>query len=258
VGKKKFDLHSRGVLAVIASVVLAGSVAACGDDDDDKSAAAGGAVGSGQIATSDPSAKDGIGVERPKSAPSPTAPSGVANRRSACVGVTTVPTVSTTAVTRKAVACLVNAERAARGLRPLRLSSELTQAATTHAQDMVKETYFSHVSPTGQTLVDRLKQVGFLTGAVVNQAMKQAQGATQGAQSTALFVAGETLAYGTGPAVSARSLVRKWMANVSNRATLLNSRVRQIGVGIVRGAPKASFDETGVTVVTNLGTVSTG
>jgi uncharacterized protein YkwD len=245
---------------VLASFVLAGSLAACGGNDNNSSnkTAATGAVGSGQVATSDPSAKNGVAVQQPSSAPSATAPSGVAQRSGACVGITTVPTVSTTAVTRKAITCLVNAERAARGLRPLKLSTDLTQAATTHAQDMVKETYFAHVSPTGQTLVDRLQQVGYLTSAVLDQAKKQVQGATSGAQTAALFVAGETLAYGTGPAVTARALVRKWMANVSNRAALLNAKVKQIGVGIVQGAPKANLDQHGVTVVTNLGTVSTG
>lgn len=220
-------------------------------------------MGSGEVSASDPGAKGGVAVEQPKPDPNTAAPSGVANRRGSCVGIATVPTSSQTSVTRKAIACLINAERAARGLRPLKLSSDLTSAATAHAQDMVKETYFAHVSPAGETLVDRLRQAGYLSAAALKKAEDAAKGAVQGAQGTvqgaqqkAAFVAGETLAFGTGKAVTARALVRKWMANASNRATLLNSRVRQLGVGIVRGAPRASFGDDGVTIVTNLGTVT--
>src|SRR4051812_25137546 len=55
-----------------------------------------------------------------------------------------------------AVACLVNAERPSRGLRPLRRDSDLTQAASHHAADMVRRDFFSHVTPTGRSLHDRI------------------------------------------------------------------------------------------------------
>ncbi|MEJ5989863.1 CvpA family protein [Ramlibacter sp. PS3R-8] len=53
---------------------------------------------------------------------------------------------------------LVNAERRAAGLKPVRADSELVQVARAHSQDMLARSYFAHVSPEGKDLGNRLQQ----------------------------------------------------------------------------------------------------
>lgn len=60
---------------------------------------------------------------------------------------------------------LVNAERRAAGLKPLRADPDATQVARAHSRDMFARSYFSHVSPDGDNLGDRLRKAreGYLT-----------------------------------------------------------------------------------------------
>ena len=93
-----------------------------------------------------------------------------------------------------------------RGLRPLRRDADLAQAARKHARDMVRRDYFSHVSPGGATLGDRLRAAGYGRG--------------QG------WRAGEALGWGTGSRGDAQrarstsgSTARRTAASCSIRAT---------------------------------------
>ncbi|MBI5277048.1 MAG: CvpA family protein [Burkholderiales bacterium] len=53
---------------------------------------------------------------------------------------------------------MVNAERAEHGLKPLQADRELQQVARAHSRDMFARGYFSHVSPEGEDLRDRLDE----------------------------------------------------------------------------------------------------
>ncbi len=55
---------------------------------------------------------------------------------------------------------LVNAERRAQGLAPLTPDPRLDAAAQRHARDMLRQDYFSHVSPDGSEVVDRVRRAG--------------------------------------------------------------------------------------------------
>ena len=83
----------------------------------------------------------------------------VANAAAAdkCPGALDTPTEASTAAAADTVTCLVNAERAKRGLKAVTRDADLGQAARRHARDMVRRGYFSHVSPGGSTLGDRLR-----------------------------------------------------------------------------------------------------
>lgn len=62
---------------------------------------------------------------------------------------------------------MINAERSAAGLSPLRRDAALERAALAHAKDMAARGYFDHVSPEGQTPRGRLLasgDCGLLTG----------------------------------------------------------------------------------------------
>ncbi len=55
---------------------------------------------------------------------------------------------------------LVNRERAKAGLQPVRADPELAEVARAHSRDMFARGYFSHYSPEGQDLGDRLRAGG--------------------------------------------------------------------------------------------------
>ena len=55
---------------------------------------------------------------------------------------------------------LLNGERTQRGLRPLVWDGKLAQAALRHSQDMVRRNYFSHFSPEGESVTERVVATG--------------------------------------------------------------------------------------------------
>jgi uncharacterized protein YkwD len=114
--------------------------------------------------------------------------------------------------------CLLNAERTQRGLHPLKVNRRLARAATGHAGDMVRRGYFSHDSLSGASFVDRIRRTGYLSG------------------RRAWFV-GENLAWGSGDRSSPSAIVHGWMNSPGHRANILQRRFRQIGLGLVMGAP---------------------
>src|SRR5262245_25677464 len=62
---------------------------------------------------------------------------------------------------RAAMVCEIAAVRARRDARPLRPAAQLELAAGSYATDMFERRYFSHVSPDGGELVDRVRRSGF-------------------------------------------------------------------------------------------------
>jgi uncharacterized protein YkwD len=113
-----------------------------------------------------------------------------------------------------AVRCLVNAERAHRGLAALQASGRLRAAAAAHSADMVARSFFAHVSPGGTTLTDRARAAGY-------------PGRTLG----------EDIGWGTFQLGTPAAIVRAWMNSPPHRAIILNTRFREIGVGVAVGTP---------------------
>jgi uncharacterized protein YkwD len=141
-----------------------------------------------------------------------------AHTAAACAGANRVPTARTLARAERATLCLLNVRRAAHGLRALRASRLLGRSATRYARSLVRGRFFSHVSPSGQTLEARIAGSGYLRGA-------------NG------WAYGENLAWGAGSRATPRSIVAAWMASPPHRANILSTRWRNIGVGIAPGAP---------------------
>ena len=130
----------------------------------------------------------------------------------ACEGANVVPTRSTLERASKATICLMNQERVKRGLPRLQDSSALQRVATAHSRDMVRRDYFSHVSPGGSTLSDRLAKIAS-TG-------------------------GENIAWGYGNLGSPRATVKMWMNSPGHRANVLRRAFRKAGVGVAAGVPQ--------------------
>lgn len=103
---------------------------------------------------------------------------------------------------------LVNAERDKAGLRPLRADPALTAVARDHSRDMFARGYFSHVSPEGADLGQRLRQ------------------ARQG-----YLAAGENLALAPTLAGAHQGL----MNSPGHRANILRPQFGRVGIGVLDG-----------------------
>jgi uncharacterized protein YkwD len=130
-----------------------------------------------------------------------------------------------TALSPAAVRCEINAIRVANGLRPVGAAKALTAAAKRHSADMVRRHYFAHVSPSGQTVTDRVKRAGYLKGARRHKI-------------------GENIAWGSGSAASPAAIVRAWMNSPPHRKIILTPDFRDAGIGIARGAPRGGGGAT--------------
>ncbi|MBQ3107683.1 MAG: serine protease, partial [Firmicutes bacterium] len=100
---------------------------------------------------------------------------------------------------------LVNEERAEAGLASLTLSDELSRAARAKAEDMAKNGYFSHTSPTYGSPFDQMHSFGITYSA-----------------------AAENIAKGY---PDADSVMTGWMNSEGHRANILNSSFTHLGVG---------------------------
>jgi uncharacterized protein YkwD len=125
---------------------------------------------------------------------------------------------------RDAVVCEINRVRAVRGLAALERDRRLRRAAVAQARDMVARGYFSHVTPDGQGLSDRLRASGYITGRVA-------------------WHVGETLAWGRGDRSTPSAAVDAWMRSRSHRRVLLGP-FADIGVGVADGVPSGGDGAT--------------
>jgi uncharacterized protein YkwD len=152
-----------------------------------------------------------------------------------CPGALDVPSGANVGADDDVMMCLINAERTARGLRPLRRDRDLGQAARHHASDMARRNYFSHVTPGGADLGDRIRAAGYGRG--------------QG------WRAGEALGWGTGSRATPAALIDEWIASPPHRHILLDPGFRELGVGVVTGAPRATSGLAGATYAVDVGVV---
>lgn len=133
---------------------------------------------------------------------------------------------------RNATLCLLNRQRRAHGLRPLRASRTLGRAAVGLSHAMVVRRFFSHFAPwPGGDMVSRLKRAGYVVPGLS-------------------WTAGENIAWGEGYLASARSTVNGWMHSPGHRANILNRTFREIGLGVAAGVPVGG---RGATYTTDFG-----
>jgi hypothetical protein len=117
-------------------------------------------------------------------------------------------------VSDDAVRCEINKIRAAHGLAAIRTTTPLRVAAQRHSEDMVRRRYFAHVSPSGQTVTERVKRAGYRSRRV-----------------------GENIGWGSGNAATPRAIVAAWMKSPPHRRIILTPDFREGGVGVAHGAP---------------------
>lgn len=157
-----------------------------------------------------------------------------ATASAACAAAGAHPQRVSMSVARHATLCLINAERRKRGLRPLRHNARLAKAASRHARDMTRRKYFSHTSRGGSTFVDRILKARYVRS------------------RRGRWVLGENLAWGSGRYATPASIVRSWMRSPGHRRNILDRRFRDIGIALVRRAPRRGHHHA-ATYVTEFG-----
>ena len=152
-----------------------------------------------------------------------------------CANADAAPAKGSTPATRAATLCLLNQERAAHNLRPLRSHKRLRVAALRHSAHMARRNFFDHTTPSGTSMTDRIKGSGY----------------TRGARGWAI---GENIAWGAGQLATPRQIVAAWMRSPGHRANILNGSFREIGIGVALGAPvRIAASTPGATYTTDFG-----
>ena len=180
-------------------------------------------------------------VHRTAAVPSPesTAAAVAAVLATPCANTEIVPQPENVALARAAVLCLVNRERAQNGEAPLRLSQRLQDAAEGHTAEMIAQDYFAHVSPSGETPVERVRQTGYIPSPFDG------------------YVIGENLAWGTYWLATPQAIVSAWIASPEHLANILEAKYKETGIGVYpavpaslsQGAPGATYaQEFGVVI----------
>ena len=111
---------------------------------------------------------------------------------------------------RKEVVRLVNIERAKYGISPLKENTSVDNIATKKCEDMVKNNYFDHRSPTYGSPFDMMRQFG-----------------------VKFSTAGENIAMGQ---TSPQEVVNAWMNSQGHRKNILNGNFTQIGIGVAKNS----------------------
>jgi uncharacterized protein YkwD len=148
-----------------------------------------------------------------------------------CPGSGSVPSASGSPAARGEILCLVNAERAAAGLPPLREETHLDAAAQAQSDAMARLHFFAHVDPTGRGSADRIAAAGYPRSAVT----------------------GENLAWGSESEATPVRIVASWMDSAEHRANILRRAFSEIGIGVTRGAPRSGVSGQSAIYATSFG-----
>jgi uncharacterized protein YkwD len=151
-----------------------------------------------------------------------------------CAATDVAASDAPTSTVGRAIRCLVNGQRAAHGLAPLRASRQLRVAAERHGADMVFHRFFAHVSPLAGAITDRARRAGYLSAGDDGYAL------------------GEDIAWGEGGLSTPAAIVTAWMNSPGHRAVILDRDFHDMGVGVVAGVPVES-SLAGATFVLDVG-----
>lgn len=130
----------------------------------------------------------------------------------------------------------INEERTRRGLSRLQHDRELQEIARYHSSDMVKEGYFAHDSPSGETMEERYGKFGY-DCRVQMSSTRYASGAENIAYTYAYRTietnSGRIESYDGNETEIARGLVRSWMNSPGHRENILRPYWESEGIGVI-------------------------
>ncbi len=155
-----------------------------------------------------------------------------------CQNTELTPEAQNIPLVRAAVLCLINRKRAESGESPLKLSAQLEEAAEGHCQELIADDYFAHVSPSGETPVDRIRETGYIPNSTVG------------------YVIGENLAWGTYQLSTPQAIVAAWIASPGHLANILEAKYVETGVGVTPAVPASlAPDAPGATYAQEFGVI---
>jgi len=150
-----------------------------------------------------------------------------------CAATDVAAPAAPAATVGRAIRCLVNGQRIAHGLSPLRPSRSLRVAAESHGSDMVAHRFFAHVSPFAGAITDRARRSGYI-------------------RPVDDFELGEDIAWGEGVLSTPAAIVTAWMNSPPHRAVILDGDFHDVGVGVTAGVP-VDAGQAGSTFVLDVG-----
>lgn len=121
-----------------------------------------------------------------------------------------IPKTQTLALSVSGTIRETNLRRNQNSLPSLSENAKLDAAAKLRLEDMFAKQYFEHVSPTGESVTDSAKTVGY-----------------------EYIIIGENLALGN--FIDDKDLVDAWMNSPGHRANILNTKYTEIGVALRKG-----------------------
>jgi uncharacterized protein YkwD len=133
----------------------------------------------------------------------------------------------------ESVRCLIDKERAARGLHQLDPQEKLKKAAKRHTEHMLASGCFAHSCPGEANLVGRVTSAGYLPCACT-------------------WSVGENIAWGTRRKSTPAGIVDAWMHSPPHRETILTASMREVDVGVRSGKP-GNHNAKGATYTANFG-----
>jgi uncharacterized protein YkwD len=144
-----------------------------------------------------------------------------AQASASCPGANEHPNPVNIGQVESSTICLMNTERRAHGLGPLRRHRLLRLAAVRHSRDMVTNHFYSHTDPDGTDFVARVRATGYLA-------------------NTSFWRVGENLDWGIGANSTPSAIVRAWMNSPPHRHSVLSRGFGSVGVGVGLGTPPAA------------------
>lgn len=131
--------------------------------------------------------------------------------------VSAIPVRHSILAFRRDVLSIVNQERQKRGLAPLIRNPILERSAQIHANDMAKRNFFSHVSPDGMDLEDRIRVAGYFV---------------KPCNCSVSFPYGENIAKGQ---KNAKDVMAALIRSSTHRENILNGKFKEFGLGYSGG-----------------------
>jgi len=136
-----------------------------------------------------------------------------------CQNTELTPEAANLPLVRAAILCLINVKRAENGESPLKPNADLEAAAEGHCQELIADDYFAHVSPSGETPVDRIRETGYIPSP------------SDG------YVIGENLAWGTYQLSTPEAIASAWFASPGHLANILEAQYTETGIGVIAAVP---------------------
>jgi uncharacterized protein YkwD len=112
-----------------------------------------------------------------------------------------------------ALLCDINSLRTAAGLRPLRWDWRLGAAAQRMAAEIGRERFFSHVTPDGRNLADRIEPTGYIP-------------------DSPTWLLAENLGWGQDALATPLAISLGWMNSPGHRRNLMDPDLDAVGIGM--------------------------